>query len=240
MSPRALWQIDELLAATGGRLEGDVSLPLNGVSIDSRTMDEGDIFIAIDGENQDGHRFVAGALEKNAGLAIVSKVDDAMRTAGALVVVDDTLKALEALGIAARKRSSARIVAITGSVGKTGTKDALKLALSGSGVVHASAASYNNQWGVPLSLARMPIGADYGVFEVGMNHPGEITPLVKMVQPHVAIITTVEPVHLGFFKSVDEIAAAKAEILDGLDRDGTIILNRDNPYFDFLEGRCET
>jgi UDP-N-acetylmuramoyl-tripeptide--D-alanyl-D-alanine ligase len=239
MSINALWQVDELVAATGGTLQGDVDGPLTGVSIDSRTLMSGDIFIAINGDARDGHDYVAQALESGAGLAVVSAPDQDMARAGPLLVVDDTLKAMEAMGVAARARSSARIVAITGSVGKTSTKEALRQALGRSGKTHASAASYNNHWGVPLSLARLPPDAEYGVFEVGMNHPGEITPLVAMIRPHVALITTVAPVHLGFFKSVKQIAEAKAEIFSGVVAPGTAIINRDNAHFELLQARAK-
>jgi len=151
----------------------------------------------------------------------------------------DPLAALEAMGRAARARTDARIVAVTGSVGKTGTKDALRLCLGACGKTAASVASYNNQWGVPLSLARMPADTRFGVFEIGMNHPGEITPLTRMVRPHVAIVTTVEPCHIGFFDSLDEIADAKAEIFAGLEPGGTAVLNRDNAYFDRLKQAAE-
>jgi len=148
------------------------------------------------------------------------------------------LAALTDLARLARARSGAKIVAVTGSVGKTTTKEALRLALSADGETHASAASYNNHWGVPLSLARMPASARYGVFEVGMNHPGEITPLVSLIRPHVAIVTTVEAVHAAYFSGVEEIADAKAEIFDGLDGDGVAVLNADNPWFAHLKARA--
>jgi UDP-N-acetylmuramoyl-tripeptide--D-alanyl-D-alanine ligase len=157
-----------------------------------------------------------------------------MRSAGAVLVVDEPLGALEDMGRAARARSSAQIIAVTGSVGKTSTKEALRATLSASGLTHASAASFNNQWGVPLTLARMKRETAYGVFEIGMNHAGEITPLAKMVRPHIAIITTIAAVHLGHFKSLDEIADAKAEIFLGMVPDGHAVINRDTPYFDRL------
>jgi UDP-N-acetylmuramoyl-tripeptide--D-alanyl-D-alanine ligase len=228
-----LWTTDVLIAATGGRLSGSVAGALDGVSIDTRTLVPGDIFVAIEGRTHDGHAFVAKAFEAGAGLAIVraGAVDP---QAGPLLEVDDPLTALEGIGRAGRARSGARIIAVTGSVGKTGTKEALRLALAKDGTVHASAASYNNHWGVPLSLSRLPADARYGVFEIGMNHPGEITPLARMIRPHVAVITTVAPVHLGNFASVDEIADAKAEVFAGLAPGGTAVLNRDNPYYDRL------
>ena len=183
----------------------------------------------------DGHDFVVKAFAAGAGLAIVSRPTDEMAAAGPLLVVnEDPLKALEKIGQAARTRSHARIIAVTGSVGKTSSKEMLRVALSRSGLTHASAASYNNHWGVPLTLARLPREAAYGVFEIGMNHVGEITPLVAQVRPHVAIITTIAPVHIGNFASIEEIADAKAEILSGILPGGHAILNRDNPHFDHL------
>ncbi len=224
-----------MVAATHGRLEGKrAPATFAGVTIDSRGASAGDIFVAIRGEHRDGHDFAVAALAAGAGLAVVSRPDDAMRGAGALLVVDDPLRALEAMGVAARTRSPARITAITGSVGKTSTKEALRAALGASGLTHASAASFNNHWGVPLTLARMPREAAYGVFEIGMNHAGEITPLVKMVRPHIAIITTIAASHLGHFASLDEIADAKAEIFAGVEPGGHAVINRDTPYFDRL------
>ena len=234
MAERALWTSDELTAITGGTLRGSVSVPLTGVSIDSRSVAKGDIFAAIKGDRVDGHDYAHTALGSGAGLAIVSRPSEAMAAAGPLLVVDDVLKALEKIGLAARARSKAKIIAITGSVGKTSTKEMLRLALSASGYTHASVASFNNHWGVPLTLARMPADTAYGVFEIGMNHAGEITPLVKMVRPHIALITTVVASHLGYFSSVAEIADAKAEIFLGLEPDGQAILNRDNEFYDRL------
>ena len=227
-----LWTVDDLVAATGGELRGTVSRPLNGVSIDSRSLEAGDIFFAIKGLNSDGHAFVQKALEAGAGIAVISDIAAIDgEAAGPLLVVDDTLRALERLGVAARKRTGARIIAVTGSVGKTGSKEALRLCFEAQGRTHASVASYNNHWGVPLTLARMPGDTEYGVFEVGMNHAGEITPLTKMIRPHVALITTVQPVHLEAFGSVEAIADAKAEIFLGLEPGGTAVLNLDNAHF---------
>ncbi len=236
MAERVLWTIDELLAATGGTLRGSVSVPLTGVSIDSRSVAKGDVFAAIKGDRVDGHDYAQGALKAGAGLAIVSRPTADMAASGPLLIVDDVLKALEKIGLAARARSKAQIVAVTGSVGKTSTKEMLRLALAASGYTHASVASFNNHWGVPLTLARMPADTAYGVFEIGMNHPGEITPLVKMVRPHIAVITTVVGVHLGYFSSVEEIADAKAEIFLGVEPGGHAVLNRDNEYYERLVG----
>jgi UDP-N-acetylmuramoyl-tripeptide--D-alanyl-D-alanine ligase len=230
-----LWTVKELQAATGGRFEGSAPPAIfNGVSIDSRSIAAADIFVAIKGERLDGHDFAASALRAGAGIAVVSKPDDQMRQAGAILVVEDPLRALEDMGRAARARSFAQVIAVTGSVGKTSTKEALKAALSASGLTHASAASFNNHWGVPLTLARMCRETAYGVFEIGMNHAGEITPLVKMVRPHIAIVTTIAASHLGHFNSLEEIADAKAEIFSGVEPGGHAIINRDTPYFDRL------
>jgi UDP-N-acetylmuramoyl-tripeptide--D-alanyl-D-alanine ligase len=230
----ALWTIEELVAATGGRLDGDVNRPIGGVSIDSRSIAAGDIFVAIAGENRDGHEFAAAALKNGAAVAIVSRPDPEMRDSGALLVVDEPLAALRRLAAAARARSAARIVGITGSVGKTTSKEALRLALAASGPTHASASSYNNHWGVPLSLARLPREAAYAVFEIGMSQAGEITPLTRLVRPHVAIVTTIAPSHLGHFPSLVEIADAKAEIFAGVEPGGAAVINRDSEFFDRL------
>lgn len=230
-----LWTSEAFIEACGGTAKGDVGAEITGISIDSRTLEPGDAFIAIKGDRLDGHDYVAAALEAGASLALVaeSRLEE-LPEDGRYVVVGDPLEAMCALGIAARARTEARIVAVTGSVGKTGTKEALRRALEPSGKVHASVASFNNHWGVPLTLARMPADTEYGIFEIGMNHAGEITPLVKMVRPHVAIITTVEAVHIEFFESVEKIAQAKAEIFDGLEPDGIAVLNRDNKQYDLL------
>jgi len=231
-----LWTLDAFVEAAGGSTRGDIGAEITGISIDTRTLKPGDAFVAIKGERLDGHDYVAAALEAGASLALVAeeRLTDLPRE-GRYVVVVDPLEALRRLGIAARARTEARIVAVTGSVGKTGTKEALRLTLKRSGKVHASVASYNNHWGVPLTLARMPADTDYGVFEIGMNHADEIRPLVKMVRPHVAIITTVQPVHLEFFDSIEKIAQAKAEIFEGLEPGGVAILNKDNRQFDLLK-----
>lgn len=233
MMPIPLWLMSNAVAAMEVQGAHVPEGPINGISIDSRTVRRDDLFFAILGDQLDGHDYVQKALAAGARAAVVSRPiagvgDDK------LLLVDDTLEALNKLGIAARARSHAKIIAITGSVGKTGTKEALSLALEHCGQTHAAVASFNNHWGVPLTLARCPAQSDLGIFEIGMNHPGEITPLVKMVRPHIVIITNVAPVHLMYFKSVDEIAKAKAEIFSGLEPGGTAILNRDNSYFDFL------
>ena len=231
----ALWTPDEVVAASGGKIIGEVTKPLNGVSIDTRTIASGDIFAAIKGGTHDAHEFVPKALTAGAGLAIVARVTEEMKAAGPLLVVaNDPLKGLEKIGYASRARSYAQIVGVTGSVGKTSTKEMLRVALSASGLTHSSVASFNNHWGVPLTLARMPRNTAYGVFEIGMNHVGEITPLVDMVRPHVAIVTNVAPVHVGNFNSIGEIADAKAEIFSGVLPGGYAVLNRDNSFFERL------
>jgi len=232
MSAGALWNVEAMAAAMRAERAGPLPQVVSGLSIDSRTLSPGDAFFAIKGENRDGHEFVTGALARGATLAVVAAACRAEFAAGAtLLVVPDVLSGLTDLARAARARSGARIVGVTGSVGKTGTKEALRLALSAEGQTHASAASYNNHWGVPLSLARLPQDAKFGVFELGMNHAGEITPLTRLVRPHVALVTTVEPVHLEYFGSLDAIADAKAEIFLGVEPGGAAILNRDNAQY---------
>lgn len=231
-----LWDIDDFLAATGGRPLGDMPEGINGISIDTRTLELQDAFFAIKGDQFDGHEFVTKAEGAGASLAVVSE-EKLVALGGVtlpLVVVGDVLQAMEQLGIASRARSKARIIAVTGSVGKTTTKEMLRTLLSASGKVHASLASYNNHWGVPLTLARMPQNSQYGIFEIGMNHPDEITPLVKMVRPHGAVITTVAAAHLGAFSSVNKIAIAKGEIFSGVESGGFALINRDIKQFSML------
>lgn len=227
-----LWTGLGLIGPLQARLSGELPRAIGGVSIDTRTLAPGDLFFAITGENSDGHDHVRTAFEKGAAAAVVSEARaDALKGAGPLYVVRDVLNALERLGQAARERSKARIVAVTGSVGKTSTKEALRHVLSEAGQTHASVASYNNHWGVPLTLARMPKDSAFGVFEIGMNHSGEITPLVGMVRPHVAIVTTVAAVHSENFPSVEAIADAKAEIFSGIVEGGAAIVNRDIEFY---------
>jgi len=224
-----LWTSAAASVATGGRTNRDWRA--TGVSIDSRTIQPGDLFIALKGPTHDGHEHVAKALAAGANAAMVSRVPGDVPAYAPLLVVNDTMEALQALGRAARTRTGATIIAVTGSAGKTGTKEALKLAFSRQGPTAASAESHNNHWGVPLSLARMPGETAFGVFEIGMNHPGEISPLSALVRPHVAIVTTVEAAHIEFFPSVEAVADAKAEIFDGMAKTGAAVLNRDNPHF---------
>lgn len=230
--PEPLWTSLGLVAPLDARISGGLPQPAFGISIDTRTLAEGDLFFAIKGEKSDGHDHVRAAFAAGAVAAVVAEAQaDALKSAGPLYVVHDVLRALERLGRAARTRTAARIVAVTGSVGKTSTKEALRLVLGQAGAVHASAASYNNHWGVPLTLARMPRETRFGVIEIGMNHAGEITPLTDMARPHIAIITNVAPVHLEYFANVEAIADAKAEIFSGLVPGGVVILNRDNDQF---------
>lgn len=234
-----LWTGQEALEAMQADMRGAIPARIDGVSIDTRTLRPGDLFVALRGDARDGHDFVRAAFEKGAAAALVAadRADD-LAGAGPLFVVEDTLRAMEDLGRAARERSSARIIAITGSVGKTGSKEAMRLLLSREGRTHASVASYNNHWGVPLTLARMPREAQFGVFEIGMNHAGEIAPLTRMVRPEVAIVTTVEAVHIEHFRSVSGIADAKGEIFLGLQPGGTAVLNCDNPHFERLKAHA--
>ena len=231
-----LWTPEEFVAATGGRPVGPAVRAISGISIDSRSLRPDEAFFAIQGEKHDGHDFVTFALAGGASTAVVSeeRLAGLGRMTGSLTIVRDVLEALGGLGVAARRRSTARLAAITGSVGKTSTKEMLAAALAADGLVHYSPASFNNHWGVPLTLARMRQDARYGVFEIGMNHAGEITPLTRMVRPHVAIVTAVEPVHLEYFNSVEDIARAKGEIFLGVEPGGAAVINRDNPHYALL------
>ncbi|MEO7053683.1 MAG: Mur ligase family protein, partial [Rhizomicrobium sp.] len=204
-----LWTSPEAEAATLGK--AGANFAVRGLSIDTRTLKEGDLFVALKGE-RDGHDFVEAAFRAKAAAALVSRPVQSAN--GPLLTVADTQRGLEDLACAARTRSSAKILGITGSAGKTTTKEILRLCCNALGRTHASAASYNNHWGVPLSLASLPRDAEYGVFEIGMNHPGEIRNLVSFVRPHVALITTIAPAHLEFFGSCEAIADAKSEIFE--------------------------
>jgi UDP-N-acetylmuramoyl-tripeptide--D-alanyl-D-alanine ligase len=234
-----LWQLDELVAAAQGRADGVAARQITGFSIDTRSLAPGDVFVALN-DARDGHAFVPAALQAGAAAALVATSYSGQHPGSALIRVPDPLRGLEAIGRAARARSNAKIAAVTGSAGKTGTKEMLRLCLTLAGATHAAEKSYNNHWGVPLTLARLPKDAEYAVFEIGMNHAGEITPLTQMVRPHVAVITAIEPVHLAYFKSIEEIAEAKAEILQGLVPGGTAVLPRDNPHFPLLRERAMT
>jgi len=219
-----LWSRDEAERATGGRSARDWEA--GGVSIDSRTLEPGDLFVALS-DRRDGHDFVAAALEKGAAAALVSRRPAGVGPKAPLLMVDDVLAALEALGRAARARSRAQVVAVTGSAGKTSSKEMLRAALAGQGRVHAAEASFNNHWGVPLSLARMPREADFAVLEIGMNAPGEIAPLARLARPHVALITTVAEAHLAAFDDLAAIAREKAAIFEGLVPGGAAVFPAD-------------
>lgn len=235
MTDAVLWSGLDLVAPLEARIGGMLATGVGGISIDTRTLAAGDLFFAIKGENSDGHDYVAAAFEKGAVACVVDEAHaGALQGRRPLYVVPEVLPALVRLAGAARARATAQIIAVTGSVGKTGTKDALRLVCAASGATHASLASYNNHWGVPLTLARMPRDSRFGIFEIGMNHAGEITPLVAIVQPHVALVTNVAPVHLEYFDSIDAIARAKAEIFSAIEPQGTAIVNRDNAQYGIL------
>jgi UDP-N-acetylmuramoyl-tripeptide--D-alanyl-D-alanine ligase len=216
----SLWTAAELVEATGGVLSRPFDA--DGLSIDTRTLAQGELFVALQGEGRDGHAFVKDALAKGASGAMVHA-----QLPGPVLRVDDTLAGLTRLGGFARWRFGGRLVAVTGSVGKTTTKEMLRLVLSGFGPTHAAVASYNNHWGVPLTLARMPRDAAFGVAEIGMNHVGEIAPLARLARPHVAVITTVAKAHVGHLGSIEAIADEKASIMAGLEPGGIAVLPAD-------------
>jgi len=223
-----LWTDKTAKEATGGEYKGE-GWQASRVEIDSRRVLSSDLFVALKGENFDGHEFVQRAFAAGAVAALVSRIPSGV--SGNFIVVSDTQKALEALAQYSRKRTQAKIIGLTGSVGKTSAKEMLKLALAPHGKVFASHGNFNNHIGVPLNLANLPESMDFAVYEMGMNHEGEIAALTKMVRPDIAIVTNVEAVHLEFFKSVEAIADAKAEIFQGLPTNGTAILNADNAQF---------
>lgn len=242
-----LWNAFEAAAATGGALcarGGDPSRWIAeewsaaGISIDTRTLKPGDIFVALR-DARDGHEFLKNAFDAGASAALVARAPNDVPEGAPLLVVDDTLDGLRDLAAAARLRNFGKRIAVTGSAGKTSTKEILRAILSPAGSVHAADKSFNNHWGVPLTLARLPMHAEYGVFEIGMNHPGEITPLTELVRPHAAIVTTVAAAHLEFFKSVEEIAESKAEIFSGLAPGGIAVLPFDNEFYSLLKTRAE-
>ena len=240
MSP--LWTGATLAAATGGQFGGVPPDAIAGISIDSRTVAAGELFVALVSGTGDGHDHVAGALARGAAAALVHDADrlpGTLRRDPRLLHVADTFVALQALGRAGRDRFRGRVVAVTGSVGKTTTKEMLRAALSAIGPTHAAAASHNNHWGVPLTLARLPEDARYCVCEIGMNHPGEIAPLAAMVRPHVAVVTTVAAAHLGHMGSLEAIAVEKAAIFSALEPGGTAILPADAPHADRLARAAE-
>ncbi|MFY9836289.1 MAG: Mur ligase family protein, partial [Xanthobacteraceae bacterium] len=240
MSAPALWTIEAMASAMRAERQGPLPALVSGLSIDSRGIAPGEAFFAIQGDHRDGHEFVAAALAAKAAVAVVAAARGAQFPSDApLLVVPDVLAGLRDLAAAARARMHGKVIGVTGSVGKTGTKEALRLALSKDGETHASVASYNNHWGVPLSLARCPSTARYAVLEMGMNHAGEIAPLSRLVGPHVAIITTIAPVHLEFFGSLAKIADAKAEIFVGVPSGGAAVINRDIAQFPQLQRRAK-
>jgi UDP-N-acetylmuramoyl-tripeptide--D-alanyl-D-alanine ligase len=228
----ALWTPGDLVAATRGLARAPITA--RGISIDTRTLKPGDLFVALVGENGDGHDHVAAALAKGAAGALVHRLPDGLPDDAKLLVVADTLAGLADLARFARARFTGRLVAVTGSVGKTTTKEMLRAILSAQGKTWAAEASHNNHWGVPLTLARMPPDAKFAVAEIGMNHAGEIAPLARLARPHVAVITTVEPAHIGHLGSLDAIADEKASIVSGLEPDGTAILPADASTIDRL------
>ncbi len=229
-----LWTSFELAAALG--VEPSAEFSCSGVAFDSREIGKGDLFFALKGEASDGHGFIDQAFRNGAAAAIVSEPSEHNH-----ILVTDTMAALNAVATASRKRSEAKIIGVTGSAGKTGTKEALYAALdrASRGHAHRSVKSYNNHVGVPLSLSRMPKDSKYGVFEMGMNHPGELRELTALVRPDVAIVTTIAPAHIGFFKDEHEIAVAKAEIFEGLTAAGTAIIPRDSRYCGVLRAAAE-
>lgn len=227
-----LWSAQQAALATGGRAVGGWAV--TGVSIDTRTLQTGDLFVALKAA-RDGHDFVADALAAGAGAALVSRVPDGVDDTAPLLIVPDVQTALEDLGRAARARTEAKVIGVTGSVGKTSTKEMLRHMLGACGKTHASVASYNNHWGVPLTLARMPADTEFAVIEIGMNHPDEIAPLAKMAAPDVAMVTTVAEVHLEAFDDINGIALEKASIIDGLVPNGVAIINADTPCTKVIE-----
>ncbi len=236
MTEAMLWKAGEAAAATGGRTRGDWSAA--GVSIDSRGIKKNDLFIALQGPSFDGHDFLEQAFTAGASAAMVHRTPEDSLSDNPYLLVDDTLGALWRLGAAARSRSKASVIAVTGSAGKTSTKEALRHCLAAQATVSANLASLNNHWGVPLSLSRMAPDVNYGVFELGMNNPGEILELVRLVRPRVVIITNVEAAHIGNFASVAEIADAKAEIFQAVEPGGAAVLNREHPLFHHLRDKA--
>ncbi len=233
------FSVAELIKITGGRAENISAHAIFSISIDSRALEPGALFVAIRGDRFDGHDFVADAIENGAALALVSEARAEALTGLPLLIVPDALEGLGQLGVAARARSGAKIVAITGSAGKTTAKEMVRTVLVQAGKTHASVRSYNNHWGVPLMLAGLPQNTQFGVFEIGMNHAGEITPLSNMVRPHVALITNIGSAHIGNFDNMEGIARSKGEIFSGIEPGGIAVVNADHPYIDLLKGLAE-
>lgn len=232
-----LWSASDAEEVTGGRSVGDWAA--TGVSIDTRTLETGDLFIALK-DVRDGHDFVAQALEKGAAAALVSRVPEGLAENAPLLIVDDVMQGLAALGRAGRARMTGKVAAVTGSVGKTSTKEMLLAMMADQGSAHGSVASYNNHWGVPLTLARMPQDTEYAIIEIGMNHPGEIAPLAKMAQPHVALVTTVAAAHLEAFENIEGIAVEKASIFEGVESGGVAVFNSDIGTSPILAAKAES
>ncbi len=246
-----LWTQDDLLLATagaplatGGGAVGGVmtgaGFAASGVSIDSRSLIPGDLFVALRGEHGDGHDHVADALARGAAGALVHREVAGLAPDARLLLVADTLEGLRALGRYARARFTGRLVAVTGSVGKTTTKEMLRRILAAAGPTHAAEASYNNHWGVPLTLARLDPAASFAVIEIGMNHAGEIAPLARLARPHVGVITAIAAAHLGHLGSLTAIAAEKASLLGGLEPGGVAVLPNETPFLDLLEQAAGT
>ena len=230
---RRLWTSQDAAKATGGEAKGTWSI--NGLSIDTRSLSWGDLFVPLK-DARDGHDFIPNARAAGAG-AVISENPNEQAPA---LIVEDALQAMRDLAVAARKRSEAKRIAVTGSVGKTSLKEAIAAICDASGYTHKSLKSFNNHWGVPLTLATMPIDTSYGVFEVGMNHAGELADLSPLIAPDVAVITKIAPAHLAHFEDIDAIARAKAEIFVGLSEGGIAVLNRDDEYFEYLSGEAKT
>jgi UDP-N-acetylmuramoyl-tripeptide--D-alanyl-D-alanine ligase len=227
---KPLWTSAELESALAAK--ASAAFAATGVSIDSRNVVPGDLFVALAGPSHDGHAFVADAFAKGATGAIVHAAGD---FPGPVIRVPDTLAALSALGTAGRARTEATVIGITGSVGKTGTKEMLGAILAAQGATHVSLGSHNNHWGVPLTLSRLPAAARFAVQEMGMNHKGELSALTRIARPDVAVITTVGPAHLEYFGTLDAIVEAKCEIFEGLTKSGTAVLNADHPFYGVME-----
>jgi len=230
-----LWTAAQIAAATGGTASG--AFDVHGVAIDSREVNQGDVFVALRGDNQDGHKYIAAALQRGASGALVERGVE-FAPGAPVVAVDDCLAGLTALGVASRDRIEGKVIGVTGSVGKTGTKTAIAAAMARSGATYASERSFNNHIGVPLTLARTPGASRYAVLEMGMNHAGELRALTAVARPHVAVVTTIAEVHMEFFPSLDAIADAKAEIFEGVQPGGAAVLNRDNAQFGRLAARA--
>ncbi|WP_300389907.1 UDP-N-acetylmuramoyl-tripeptide--D-alanyl-D-alanine ligase [Henriciella sp.] len=223
---RPLWTSDEIREATGGKVTAPFEV--TGVSIDTRTMEPGDLFVALK-DQRDGHDFVANAFEAGAGAALVSREIEGVE--GPLIIVDDVMDAIEAMGVFARDRATGcHRVAVTGSVGKTSVKEMIARMFRAGGHAHWSVKSFNNHWGVPLTLARMPAETEYAVFEIGMSTPGEIAPRSQMVQPHTALVTKIAPAHLEGMGSIEGVAREKADIFAGLQPGGAIILPHEDAF----------